>query len=106
MGNTLTDLFDTVIVDRIGLRLVKRIADRCRKEHLLFLQGRDRPLDRALRPEGKLLLPLPDGVVNPTMAVGVNARLPADPVLYLLEKDRLIQAELYGKARKDGKRGF
>ena len=103
----LSKLFDEVKVDGVRLGLVECVTDRCRKEGMLLLKRADRPLDRTLRPKRKLIAPLPDRVINPAATVLVTeSNLAGHPIPYLLEKDRLIQAELYGKARKDGKRGF
>ena len=52
-------------------------------------------------------MPLFDRVVNPAASVLIaKARLAADPVLQLLQKYRLIQADENGKVRLNGKRGF
>ena len=107
MHNFLVEFFNAVRVDRVRLGLVECVTDRCRKEGMLLFKRTNRPLDRTLRPERKLIAPLFDCVVNPAASVLIaEARFAADPVLQLLKKYSLIQTNENGEIRLNGKRGF
>ena len=72
------------------------------------LQVRQRPPDRALRPEGELLALFPIGVVCPVIAVlkvAPSIAIDALPVANLLENDGFVETNFGGKFGPDDKWG-
>ncbi len=71
-----------------------------REEYAFVAETLHSPLNRINTPEGKLSAPLLLRVVNPAVAVGLDAARAERPIVNLLDEDRFVQADGSRQARK------